>query len=110
ETVHRTGGAADRRRPHVPRRGAAAVLRCHAGGRRAAHVPRPVPAARGAGGVAPRREPRGPGAAGAGARAVPPRAGGLSHAVWLLLAGMFASHLKGLDFEEAILLTLVLGV
>src|ERR1700720_1635629 len=31
-------------------------------------------------------------------------------AVWLLLAGMFASLLKGLDFEEAILLTLVLGV
>jgi phosphatidylglycerol lysyltransferase len=31
-------------------------------------------------------------------------------AVWLLLAGMFASLLKGLDFEEAILLALVLGV
>ena len=79
EPVHRTGGAADRRRPHVPRRGAAAVLRCDAGGRRAARVPRPVPAARGAGGVAPRRQPRRPGAAGAGARAVPPCAGGLSH-------------------------------
>jgi phosphatidylglycerol lysyltransferase len=30
--------------------------------------------------------------------------------VWLLLAGMFASLLKGLDFEEAALLALVLGV
>src|SRR5207237_905308 len=70
--VHRTGGAADRRRPHLPRRGAAAVLRRHAGDRRAARVPAPVPAARGAGGVAPRREPRGPRAAGAVARAVPP--------------------------------------
>ncbi|TLY49078.1 MAG: lysylphosphatidylglycerol synthetase family protein, partial [Gammaproteobacteria bacterium] len=30
--------------------------------------------------------------------------------VWLLLAGMFASLLKGLDFEEAILLAPVLGV
>ena len=30
--------------------------------------------------------------------------------VWLLLAGMFTSLLKGLDFEEAILLALVLGV
>ncbi|HET7756077.1 MAG TPA: phosphatidylglycerol lysyltransferase domain-containing protein, partial [Steroidobacteraceae bacterium] len=30
--------------------------------------------------------------------------------VWLLIAGMFASLLKGLDFEEAILLALVLGV
>ncbi|HUE49300.1 MAG TPA: bifunctional lysylphosphatidylglycerol flippase/synthetase MprF [Steroidobacteraceae bacterium] len=29
---------------------------------------------------------------------------------WLLVAGMFASLLKGLDFEEAILLALVLGV
>ena len=29
---------------------------------------------------------------------------------WLLVAGMFASLLKGLDFEEAILLGLVLGV
>jgi len=38
-----------------------------------------IPTARGTGGVAPRRQPRGPGAAGAGARAVPPRAGGLSH-------------------------------
>jgi len=31
-------------------------------------------------------------------------------AVWLLIAGIFASLLKGLDFEEAILLALVLGV
>lgn len=30
--------------------------------------------------------------------------------VWLLLAGIFASLLKGLDFEEATLLALVLGV
>jgi phosphatidylglycerol lysyltransferase len=30
--------------------------------------------------------------------------------VWLLLAGIFASLLKGLDFEEASLLVLVLGV
>src|SRR5207253_1798577 len=30
--------------------------------------------------------------------------------VWLLLAGMFTSLLKGLDFEETILLALVLGV
>ena len=30
--------------------------------------------------------------------------------VWLLIAGIFASLLKGLDFEEACLLTLVLGV
>jgi phosphatidylglycerol lysyltransferase len=30
--------------------------------------------------------------------------------VWLLVAGMFASLLKGLDFEEACLLALVLGV
>jgi phosphatidylglycerol lysyltransferase len=30
--------------------------------------------------------------------------------VWLLVAGMFASLLKGLDFEEASLLALVLGV
>jgi phosphatidylglycerol lysyltransferase len=30
--------------------------------------------------------------------------------VWLLVAGIFASLLKGLDFEEAILLALVLGV
>ncbi len=30
--------------------------------------------------------------------------------VWLLLAGIFASLLKGLDFEEACLLALVLGV
>jgi phosphatidylglycerol lysyltransferase len=30
--------------------------------------------------------------------------------VWLLVAGVFASLLKGLDFEEAILLMLVLGV
>jgi phosphatidylglycerol lysyltransferase len=30
--------------------------------------------------------------------------------VWLLVAGIFASLLKGLDFEEASLLTLVLGV
>jgi phosphatidylglycerol lysyltransferase len=30
--------------------------------------------------------------------------------VWLLLAGIFASLLKGLDFEEALLLALVLGV
>ena len=30
--------------------------------------------------------------------------------VWLLLAGIFASLLKGLDVEEAVLLTLVLGV
>lgn len=30
--------------------------------------------------------------------------------VWLLLAGVFASLLKGLDFEEASLLVLVLGV
>jgi len=30
--------------------------------------------------------------------------------VWLLIAGIFASLLKGLDFEEAILLALVLGV
>ena len=30
--------------------------------------------------------------------------------VWLLLAGIFASLLKGLDFEEATLLLLVLGV
>jgi phosphatidylglycerol lysyltransferase len=29
---------------------------------------------------------------------------------WLLVAGMFASLLKGLDFEEAIILALVLGV
>jgi phosphatidylglycerol lysyltransferase len=29
---------------------------------------------------------------------------------WLLVAGIFASLLKGLDFEEAIFLTLVLGV
>jgi phosphatidylglycerol lysyltransferase len=29
---------------------------------------------------------------------------------WLLVAGMFASLLKGLDFEEAILLALILGV
>jgi phosphatidylglycerol lysyltransferase len=31
-------------------------------------------------------------------------------AVWLLIAGIFASLLKGLDFEEATLLLLVLGV
>ena len=31
-------------------------------------------------------------------------------AVWLLIAGIFASLLKGLDFEEATLLALVLGV
>jgi phosphatidylglycerol lysyltransferase len=31
-------------------------------------------------------------------------------AVWLLVAGIFASLLKGLDFEEATLLALVLGV
>jgi phosphatidylglycerol lysyltransferase len=31
-------------------------------------------------------------------------------AVWLLIAGIFASLLKGLDFEEATLLVLVLGV
>ncbi|TLY57671.1 MAG: lysylphosphatidylglycerol synthetase family protein [Gammaproteobacteria bacterium] len=30
--------------------------------------------------------------------------------VWLLIAGMFASLLKGLDFEEAIILALILGV
>ena len=30
--------------------------------------------------------------------------------VWLLVAGIFASLLKGLDFEEAIVLALVLGV
>ena len=30
--------------------------------------------------------------------------------VWLLIAGIFASLLKGLDFEEASLLALVLGV
>jgi phosphatidylglycerol lysyltransferase len=30
--------------------------------------------------------------------------------VWLLVAGVFASLLKGLDFEEAILLMIVLGV
>ena len=30
--------------------------------------------------------------------------------VWLLVAGIFASLLKGLDFEEALLLALVLGV
>ena len=30
--------------------------------------------------------------------------------VWLLVAGVFASLLKGLDFEEAVLLALVLGV
>jgi phosphatidylglycerol lysyltransferase len=45
------------------------------------------------------------------ARALFRRVRGAYHiSVWLLLAGIFASLLKGLDFEEAILLTLVLGV
>jgi phosphatidylglycerol lysyltransferase len=45
------------------------------------------------------------------ARALFRRVRGAYHiSVWLLLAGIFASLLKGLDFEEAILLLLVLGV
>ncbi len=45
------------------------------------------------------------------ARALFRRVQGAYHiSVWLLVAGIFASLLKGLDFEEAILLTLVLGV
>src|SRR5205823_2251731 len=69
----------DRRRAHVPGRRAAAHLGGDARDRGAARVPRSVPAARGARGVAPRREPRGTGTAGARARAVPPRAGRLPH-------------------------------
>jgi phosphatidylglycerol lysyltransferase len=45
------------------------------------------------------------------ARALFRRVRGAYHiSVWLLLAGIFASLLKGLDFEEASLLLLVLGV
>jgi phosphatidylglycerol lysyltransferase len=45
------------------------------------------------------------------ARALFRRVEGAYHiSVWLLVAGIFASLLKGLDFEEAILLALVLGV
>ena len=45
------------------------------------------------------------------ARALFRRVQGAYHiTVWLLLAGIFASLLKGLDFEEATLLALVLGV
>jgi phosphatidylglycerol lysyltransferase len=45
------------------------------------------------------------------ARALFRRVRGAYHiCVWLLLAGIFASLLKGLDFEEATLLLLVLGV
>ena len=45
------------------------------------------------------------------ARALFRRVRGAYHiTVWLLLAGIFASLLKGLDFEEATLLLLVLGV
>jgi len=45
------------------------------------------------------------------ARALFRRVQGAYHiTVWLLIAGIFASLLKGLDFEEATLLALVLGV
>ncbi len=45
------------------------------------------------------------------ARALFRRVQGAYHiTVWLLVAGIFASLLKGLDFEEATLLALVLGV
>ena len=45
------------------------------------------------------------------ARALFRRVQGAYHiSVWLLIAGIFASLLKGLDFEEACLLALVLGV
>jgi phosphatidylglycerol lysyltransferase len=45
------------------------------------------------------------------ARALFRRVQGAYHiSVWLLVAGIFASLLKGLDFEEATLLALVLGV
>ncbi|MGH8276309.1 MAG: bifunctional lysylphosphatidylglycerol flippase/synthetase MprF, partial [Steroidobacteraceae bacterium] len=45
------------------------------------------------------------------ARALFRRVQGAYHiTVWLLVAGIFASLLKGLDFEEALLLALVLGV
>ncbi len=91
--------------PHLPRRGTAAVLRRDPGASTRAWPSSPVPAARGAG--SSRTSP----AASSGWRCScwrarcsaacrPP----ITSTVWLLVAGIFASLLKGLDFEEASLL------